>query len=225
MDSNKKGQKFSGGYKPSLKIWKKWWFWALIVAALIGGIIEFTEPKDEERITTVAQTEVEPEETEVEPTETEETETGQTEQAVAETKTEQLEEQTEEIAETVEHRVGMYGISDKNIDDIGAHFSVSNARNDVTGNWRISTIAEPIQLEEYALSYYEKYFSDNKEVHVIVNFTYNTSTTITCLGDVLDVSVHEYVDKEEHDAKIMCSGMLLAEYYIYLDNGDIEEIQ
>lgn len=36
---------------------------------------------------------------------------------------------------------------------------------------------------------------------------------------------HEYVDKEEHDAKIMSSGMVLSEYYIYLDNGDIEKIQ
>ena len=89
--------------------------------------------------------------------------------------------QTEEsVKETVEHREGMYGISDKNIKDVDAHFSVSNAFNDVTGRWRVSAIAEPILIEEYALSYYENYFSDDNEVHVIVNFTYNTSTTITC---------------------------------------------
>lgn len=91
--------------------------------------------------------------------------------------------------------------------------------------WRVSAIAEPILIEEYALSYYENYFSDDNEVHVIVNFTYNTSTTITCLGSILDVTIHEYVDKEEHDAKKMSSGMVLSEYYIYLDNGDIEQIQ
>lgn len=119
----------------------------------------------------------------------------------------------------------MYGISNKNIKDVNAHFSVSNAFNDVTGRWRISAIAEPILIEEYALSYYENYFSDDNEVHVIVNFTYNTSTTITCLGSMLDVTIHEYVDKEEHDAKKMSSGMVLSEYYIYLDNGDIEQIQ
>ena len=134
--------------------------------------------------------------------------------------------QTEEsVKETVEHREGMYGISDKNIKDVDAHFSVSNAFNDVTGRWRVSAIAEPILIEEYALSYYENYFSDDNEVHVIVNFTYNTSTTITCLGSILDVTIHEYVDKEEHDAKKMSSGMVLSEYYIYLDNGDIEQIQ
>lgn len=35
----------------------------------------------------------------------------------------------------------------------------------------------------------------------------------------------EYVDKEEHDAKIACSGMLLSEYLINADTGEIEKIQ
>lgn len=207
--------------KTKKPIWKKWWFWALIVAVLIGGVIEFTEPETEEPATAI----VEPT---TEPTATKEPETEAPTKTEEPTKTDEpTAEPTDEPTETeiTEHREGMYGISDKNIDDTDAHFSVSKARNDVTGNWRISTIAEPIQIEEYALSYYEKYFSDDTEVHIIVNFTYNTSTTITCLGSMLDVSIHEYVDKEEHDAKIMSSGMLLSEYYIYLDNGDIEEIQ
>ena len=40
-----------------------------------------------------------------------------------------------------------------------------------------------------------------------------------------DVSVYEYVDKEEHDTKLLFSGMLLKEYHVNKDTGEIEEIQ
>ena len=46
-----------------------------------------------------------------------------------------------------------------------------------------------------------------------------------CIRDRLDVSVYEYVDKEEHDAKLLFSGMLLKEYHVNKDTGEIEEIQ
>lgn len=205
MSEKEKSNKFSRG-KPFGKIWKKWWFWALIVAVLIGGVIEFTESKTEEPKTAI----VEPT---TEPTATREPETEKT-------------DQTEEPAkEPAEHREGMYGISDKNIEDVDAHFSVSDVRNDVTGNWKISSIAESINIEEYVLSYYKKYFSADTEIHAIVNFTLNTTTKISVMGDMIDVCIYEYVDKEEHDAKILFSGTLLKEYFIYLDNGDVEEIQ
>lgn len=115
--------------------------------------------------------------------------------------------------------------SRKNIDDIGAYFSVSDVRNDVTGNWRISTIAENVDIQEYALSYYKEYFKDDKEIHAIVNFNYKTTTKISVIGNTLDVSIYDYVDGEEHDAKLLFSGTLLKEYSVNMDNGSIEEIQ
>ena len=210
--------------KPFDKIWKKWWFWVIIVSFVIGGMLKETESETKE--STVALTET-TEQAMTESATIEESETDEQTEIEESIREEEITStQTEEsVKETVEHREGMYGISDKNIKDVDAHFSVSNAFNDVTGRWRVSAIAEPILIEEYALSYYENYFSDDNEVHVIVNFTYNTSTTITCLGSIMDVTIHEYVDKEEHDAKKMSSGMVLSEYYIYLDNGDIEQIQ
>lgn len=210
--------------KPFDKIWKKWWFWVIIVSFVIGGMLKETESETKE--STVALTET-TEQAMTESATIEESETDEQTEIEESIREEEITStQTEEsVKETVEHREGMYGISDKNIKDVDAHFSVSNAFNDATGRWRVSAIAEPILIEEYALSYYENYFSDDNEVHVIVNFTYNTSTTITCLGSILDVTIHEYVDKEEHDAKKMSSGMVLSEYYIYLDNGDIEQIQ
>lgn len=112
------------------------------------------------------------------------------------------------------------GISDKDI-----KFYISNVNNDTTGNWRISTIAENIQMQDYALEYYKKYFKNDNEIHAIVNFALNTTTKISVIGDRLDVSVHEYVKKEEHDAKKLFSGKVLAVYHVYKDSGKIEKIQ
>jgi hypothetical protein len=124
---------------------------------------------------------------------------------------------------TVEHRDGMYGVSDKDFDEIGEP-NVGEVRDDVTGNWRICTISDNIDIEYYALSYYEKYFTSDSEVHGIVNFTRKTTTCITCIGSMLDVTIHEYVGGEEHSAKELFGGDVDAEFYIYLDNGDIEKL-
>lgn len=99
-------------------------------------------------------------------------------------------------------------------------------RNDKTGNWRLSRVATTENIVEYTKSYYENNFSDDKEIHAIVNFTLNTTTKVSkVLDNILSVTVHEYVDKEEHDANELFSGMVLADYFVYLDNGDIEEIK
>lgn len=135
--------------------------------------------------------------------------------------------ETEAQTETEEttHRDGIYGISDKDIHDVDGTFRADRVRNDKTGKWKISTIAANINMEEYALSYYKWKFYSDDEVHGIVNFNYRTTTCITTDGYILYVDVHEYVAGEEHDANLLFSGMLLKQYFVYLDNGDIEEIQ
>ncbi len=100
----------------------------------------------------------------------------------------------------------------------------SSYRNDVTGNWRLAKIAKNITIEEYALDYYHNYFESDDEIHIIINFTLNTTNRIIVTGNHLDVATMEYIDKEEHDAKIACSGMLLSEYLIDIDTGKIEKI-
>lgn len=107
----------------------------------------------------------------------------------------------------------------------GISFHISNVRNDVTGNWRIALIAENIQMQDYAVDYYNEYFKDDKEIHAIVNFNYKTTTKLSVVGDSIDVTVYEYVDKEEHDAKKLFSGMLLKEYFVNIKTGEIEEKQ
>lgn len=126
--------------------------------------------------------------------------------------------------QNIAHRENMYGISDKNIDDIDKKLPITDVENDVTGKWKLARIADNINIEEYALSYYNKYFKSGDIVHAIVNFNYRTTTKISVIGDKLDVEVHEYVDKEEHDAKKMFSGMIYEHFQIYMDNGDIEKL-
>lgn len=139
---------------------------------------------------------------------------------------EPIEEETE-IQEEIPHRDGMYGVSDKCIFELDSNFARSNVRNDSTGNMRISTILENVQMVEYALNYYETSMRDNKRIDGIVNFANFTTTYISALGmdDRIYVTVHEYVDGEEHDANLLFSGMVLEDYIVYTDNGDIEKIQ
>ena len=115
------------------------------------------------------------------------------------------------------------GESNSEFDNI--NFVVRNVRNDVTGNWRITTIAESIETQNYALDCYNKYFEGDEEIHAIVNFTYNTTSKISVMGNLLDVTIYEYVDKEEHDAKLLFSGMVLDEYFIDIDSGEILNAQ
>jgi len=114
------------------------------------------------------------------------------------------------------------GKSEKDFSDI-SNSKPRDVRNDVTGNWRKTTISEGIDIEEYALSYQDLHMNED-EVHHIINFTYNTTTWLNEIGGLLYVDIKEYVDKEEHDAKTLGSGMVLKSYVIYPD-GDIQELE
>lgn len=111
-----------------------------------------------------------------------------------------------------------------NIDDIEFWFSDS-VRNDITGNWRIASIASSKNITDYVIDYYNTLFNSNEEIHAIVNFSLNTTSSISVLYDgILDVVVHEYIDGEEHDANVLFGGMLLKEFWINTKTGEIDEI-
>ncbi len=135
--------------------------------------------------------------------------------------------QETETAEDVPHRTGdeFIGISDKDISDLNISFSDS-IPEDVTGNWRLATISDDIDFLEYAASYYNNYFKSDDEIHFIINYTDNT---ITCISKYYDefifLSVSEHVEGEENSAKKLQSGDFLNQYWVYLDNGDIEKIE
>ena len=95
----------------------------------------------------------------------------------------------------------------------------------MTGKWRYATISNDVDIQDYVLSYYKEYFKSDDEVHAIINFANKTTTRINCGGDRLLISVLDYVDGEEHDAKKMFGGTPLESYCVYLDNGDIEKTE
>lgn len=123
----------------------------------------------------------------------------------------------------VEHRTGdeIIGISDKDISDLHIVY-YNSVNNDVTGNWRLAVIAENVDIQDYIFSYYQEYIKSDDEIHGIVNLGRNITTSINKIGNWLMVTEYDYVDGEEHDAKLLYSGTLLQSYIVYADNGDIE---
>lgn len=156
----------------------------------------------------------------------------ETEEFAAEVEIEPEEEANEQGAEQkaeddttwdgVKDQDNIVGKSNKDFSEL-TKSNPTEVRNDVTGNWRKSTISENVDIEEYALSYSDLHMEEG-EVHHVVNFNRNTTTLINDLSGLLYVDVKEHVDGEEHDASTVGSGMLLKSYVIYPD-GDIEEIQ
>lgn len=96
--------------------------------------------------------------------------------------------------------------------------------NDMSEKWRLVMIAENIDIQTYALEYYKNYFKSDDEVHIIINEALHTTTKIFIWQNMLDVTITEYMDKEEQDANIACSGKLLAEYHINIGTGEISKI-
>ncbi len=111
----------------------------------------------------------------------------------------------------------------KDIADARIIFAGS-VRNDTTGRWRLARTSEPVQMQEYAVSYYNEYFERDDEVHFVINYTNNTTSVISYYTGILEVDVYSHVDGEEHDAKILPAGERLAQYWVYKDTGEIEKL-
>lgn len=133
---------------------------------------------------------------------------------------------SETSQEELPQRESAIGKSDKDIESLTP--SPTNAKpvnNDKTGNWRYAGFGnENIDLSKYALSYYEKRFKSDNEIHAVINFTDNTTTRISYSNGMLFVTVLEYVKGEETDAALMFSGKIINDYIVYTDNGDIEDV-
>ena len=132
-------------------------------------------------------------------------------------------ESEEAAAPEVEHRTGeeIIGVSDKDISDLHIVF-YDNVNNDVTGNWRLAVISEDVEIQDYIFSYYQEYIKSEDEIHGIVNLGRNITARINMIGGWLMVSEYDYVEGEEHDAKLLYSGTPIQSYIVYTDNGDVE---
>lgn len=110
------------------------------------------------------------------------------------------------------------------LDEVNITFSDS-VRDDQTGNWRLSKVTSNKPEEEYVLDYYKKYFKEDKEVHAIVNYTLNTTTCVTSIGNKINVRVYEHIKDEEHHAKTLFRGQKYAEYNVDKETGAVEKVE
>ena len=99
-------------------------------------------------------------------------------------------------------------------------------RNDVTGNWRLSMYSSKDSQEKLAFEYYDAFFESDDEIHAVINAALKTTARINPIKGmgILDVSILKYIEGEEHDAKLLFSGNLIKQYWVYTDTGVIEEI-
>lgn len=104
--------------------------------------------------------------------------------------------------------------------DVDITFSKS-FNYDVTGKWRKALVLTSSPIQDYAVAYYNAYFQSDDEIHVVYNFSLNTVNCLKVFGDELFISITDYVDGEEHDANVACSGTFLGEYHINIDTGEI----
>lgn len=168
---------------------------ALTASAFILGACEETE-------TTEQETEA------VEEVETTEEETTEVESDVSE-ESEDLEE-SEEPAEVLPEEI--------------QDLTVTDTRDDTTGNWRKVVTPANVNMPENALTYFNEYMEEG-EVHHIISFATNTTSMISDIGGMLYVDITEYEEREEHSADTIGGGMLLQSFVVYKENGEIEEIE
>ena len=118
---------------------------------------------------------------------------------------------------------GSSGISVDGIDDPVSPHAMND---DDTGSWKIVTIAQAgLEPEDFAAAYYAACFEDGDTAHWIVNFSTNTTTVISRVGDQVFVTCHEYVDGEEHSAKDIGTGQLYGEWLLDPYTGKMEKLQ
>lgn len=97
--------------------------------------------------------------------------------------------------------------------------------NDVTGNWRLAIVDTSHFVTDYALNYYNMFCKDASEIHGIINWQNNTTTSINKAGNLLMLTVHQYVPGEENDAKLLYSGAVLSEYEIDMEIKAVTQIK
>ena len=101
-----------------------------------------------------------------------------------------------------------------------------DVRNDKTGNWRLAQYSSADSLETFAADYYHAFFESDDEIHAVINRSLNVTGRVSVImDDTLDITLFDYVDKEEHDADMLFTGTLLKEYWVTISTGEIEEIQ
>lgn len=193
-------------------LYKKWWFWVVAVSlvgavgtGLFGGGTTDSDAPPPPAETQKAETKQEPEAPPAETSQAPADSTPETSELPAETEPEP------DAREALD-------------DALGGTTFYENVRNDVTGKWRVLVFYSAENIVDHAVEYYNAYFSADDEIHIAVNLGLKTTSVMNVSGGVMYVSVHEYIDKEEHDAKVLGGGDLLKSYTVNLETGETEDV-
>jgi len=196
--------------KAQKPIFKKWWFWVIVILVLggigsvMGGGSETTDPDSSQPS---AQTQPETQSVASEPQETAPTETTP-------------ETESQEPAESPDLEAAREALDDV----LGSTTFYENVRNDVTGKWRVLVFYSSENIVDHAVEYYNAYYSSDDEIHMVVNLGLKTTSALSVSNGIMYLDVHEYIDGEEHDAKVLGGGDLLKSYTIDLNTGEIEDL-
>ena len=98
-----------------------------------------------------------------------------------------------------------------------------SVKNDVTGRWRLAITDTSHPVRDYLISYYKKYFKSNDEIHGIINTTDGTTTRVSVLGSMLNVTVLTYIPGEENDAKILFGGDVISDEFYNKTTGQVAD--
>ena len=99
------------------------------------------------------------------------------------------------------------------------------ATGDTTGNWRITTVANGIAPEQYAIEYAKAYLipaggdKDGTCVYFVINYALKTTTKLHIQNNILEVKTTEYVSGEERDAKEIQKGIVYSDNFYDLATG------
>lgn len=229
----------NSGSKSNKPFYKKWWFWLIIVPIIIGLPGKFDNSKKNNTVSpsanisasteadsiTVEESNEEPEGSD---NDNETASDDSSNPADAPVDISESDEATDKSENSIE--VSSIGDSMNDLKDVLNQNEnltwFGSVRNDTTGKWRLSEYASGDSQESFAADYYKAFFENNDEIHAVINMSLRTTARLQMINkNTIDVTIMEYVEDEEHDANVLFGGTLLKEYWVYLDTGNIEQIQ
>lgn len=102
---------------------------------------------------------------------------------------------------------------------------LAGPHDDKTGKLHVAGYTATVYPQDIAEEYYKAFFEDDSEIHCLWSSAYNTISKISLIDDnTLDVTVHEYRDKEEHYADEILGGQVYEQYLVHLDTGEVEKV-
>lgn len=102
---------------------------------------------------------------------------------------------------------------------------LAGPHDDKTGKLHVAGYTATVHPQDIAEEYYKAFFEDDSEIHCLWSNAYNTISKISLIdSNTLDVTVHEYRDKEEHYADQILGGQVYEQYLVHLDTGEVEKV-